>query len=731
MFCGNSIGRGTVWHGGCLILAAALGLGELKAENLPSKPRRAALLVAIGNYKYLTNLAKYTKNDVERLRYVLAECGDYRVEVVTDCLSNEDTANSAAKSGNQTHLTREILEESISEKLKAMANVDVLLLYLSLHGFRGDDGNLYLAAFDCDPGDLEEAKQRSLSADWLAKQLEQCEARVKLLVIDACHSVPGKSLQLTERQIDPATLARSFESIEGVFWLASCKPRQVSYVWKEREQSLFSYWLTQGLKGHADADGSGDVTLDEIYQFVHRGVMCVTKGDPNMFSQEPTRIVNMTTPGNPVLIQLKPFSLSALLSELADQLSVFAEVYDAEQIRVLEFVGDSVLRERSRTTGWNFRVLYSLCGTQLAVTLHSKLHRNAEKCEIASKILQNGTPVTIARDGSLVPDHERATGSGGRKLAIAGAVRGLTGDEILLECTLIDQETSKLLCRAVGKARLTAEEWAMLGVSFLASPEDYNRPFRMVGQTGILQDTIVISRWEKQARKPHPMSNKSCPYRVYIVVDGEPLTPTFIGNRAYVPLRPGDIYEIWVENHTEENVFLKLLVDGRSTLPRAVKCGKNSEEINWEPACISRLKKAVAWELEPARRDGNGNLQPPVYAIRGFFSSFEGKYRRFRVEFKPKGISDGSEGATDAFAMITAAFYKRQSVEEYLARLSRRRSALVTVQGEEGEEQLMRYNGPYVPGELAAVLHFNYVPPSFLESLRSQPNGESLQGTAW
>jgi hypothetical protein len=35
---------------------------------------------------------------------------------------------------------------------------------------------------------------------------------------------------------------------------------------------LFSYWLTQALRGYADRDSDGAVTIDELYDYVYRNV---------------------------------------------------------------------------------------------------------------------------------------------------------------------------------------------------------------------------------------------------------------------------------------------------------------------------------------------------------------------------------------------------------------------------------------------------------------------------
>ena len=54
--------------------------------------------------------------------------------------------------------------------------------------------------------------------------------------------------------------------------IASSTADQKSQIWEDKQQSLFSYWLDQGLKGHADADNDGNVDIDELYKYVSRQV---------------------------------------------------------------------------------------------------------------------------------------------------------------------------------------------------------------------------------------------------------------------------------------------------------------------------------------------------------------------------------------------------------------------------------------------------------------------------
>ncbi len=97
---------------------------------------------------------------------------------------------------------------------------------------------------------------------WLRQRLVACRARVKLLVIDACHAGCDKGIEKVSAT--PKQLAEPLKHTPGVIVLASCQAGEKSLIWDVKGQSLFSYWLNQGLKGHADKDDQPGVSVDEL-----------------------------------------------------------------------------------------------------------------------------------------------------------------------------------------------------------------------------------------------------------------------------------------------------------------------------------------------------------------------------------------------------------------------------------------------------------------------------------
>ena len=54
--------------------------------------------------------------------------------------------------------------------------------------------------------------------------------------------------------------------------LASCKQGQLSYEWRLQERSVFTHYLLDALKGEADRDEKGFVTVQDASRHVTDGV---------------------------------------------------------------------------------------------------------------------------------------------------------------------------------------------------------------------------------------------------------------------------------------------------------------------------------------------------------------------------------------------------------------------------------------------------------------------------
>src|SRR5688572_30488300 len=190
-----------------LLTAHASAIVAQDAFSPPEGKNSWALLIGAQDYARASKLS-YIVNDVRQLADTLLRYGGYeraRVEQITD----EGTPESQP--------TKAVLEKAIPRFLSRVKAGDQVLIYFSGHGFRADDGRLFLAPLDCDP---KQPAETGVSAAWLREQLEACPAAVKLLILDSCHAGTEKGDDASEF-VATKSLADVFEKTAGVVTLAS------------------------------------------------------------------------------------------------------------------------------------------------------------------------------------------------------------------------------------------------------------------------------------------------------------------------------------------------------------------------------------------------------------------------------------------------------------------------------------------------------------------------------
>ncbi|WP_326796460.1 caspase family protein [Streptomyces sp. NBC_01808] len=148
---------------------------------------------------------------------------------------------------------------------------DLLLLHLSCHGIKDDDGHLHFAARDTDR-DLPAST--AMPAAFLRSQLERCRARTIVVLLDCCYS----GAFLTGAKGDDQVHLR--EELAGSGRVVLTATSRTEYAWEgERletaspQPSRFTGALIEGLTtGAADLDGDGRITVTELYDYVYESL---------------------------------------------------------------------------------------------------------------------------------------------------------------------------------------------------------------------------------------------------------------------------------------------------------------------------------------------------------------------------------------------------------------------------------------------------------------------------
>ena len=163
--------------------------------------------------------------------------------------------------------------KNVLGKIKAVASSagpdDMILFYFSGHGFPDEkEGHNYLAVKDTDP---ELLPKFGIGLHEIYRYFDESDARAKVILLDACHSGARK-----DKGYDTRLSGDFLFNGEGSVTIASSQFDQSSYDWGQKRAGAFTWYLTSGLQGEADAppygNGDGLITSHELEQYVTKQV---------------------------------------------------------------------------------------------------------------------------------------------------------------------------------------------------------------------------------------------------------------------------------------------------------------------------------------------------------------------------------------------------------------------------------------------------------------------------
>jgi hypothetical protein len=214
-----------------------------------SMTSRAAVrtVLAIGNDVGLADEAplRWAETDAERLRDVFVEIGGVAAARAT-----------LVQAGTVDDVTLELLRiRGQVEEVKRRGERAELVVTFSGHG---DDDSLHLMGERMPIARLQ-ALLRTIPADAV------------VVIVDACRTGPVRSGGSRGASKGPAfdvTLVKD-PAPTGHAWIASASKGEVAQESDDIEGAWFTHHVTAGLRGAADADDNGEVTLDELYRHAH------------------------------------------------------------------------------------------------------------------------------------------------------------------------------------------------------------------------------------------------------------------------------------------------------------------------------------------------------------------------------------------------------------------------------------------------------------------------------
>lgn len=229
--------------------------------------------VLIGLNRYLSKdleTLRYTQKDVEGLHKVLTGVGGVPKENVMLLLNEKATKSEIQKA----------LKIWLPNKIKTAGPRATVMVYFSGHG-TAHNGNSYWLPYDVDISRPDRIEQTAISNDmfnlWLSKQ--RLRSRRVVVFVDACNSGFAWEGMRSTQMVNRRKLRSGFKSVmrgaafgEGHVTIASSMQDQFSVEVDELKHGAFSYALIEALKGKADTNHDGVVTLPEVSTYLSERV---------------------------------------------------------------------------------------------------------------------------------------------------------------------------------------------------------------------------------------------------------------------------------------------------------------------------------------------------------------------------------------------------------------------------------------------------------------------------
>ena len=229
----------------CALVAAALCAGGAQART-----ERIALVVA--NHQGGADLPelRYAGRDGQRLADVLVDLGGFERADILSVIDGE----SADVMGTLDEVERRVV------RAKQRGDEVVFLFYYSGHA---QNGVLRLGA-------------TQLDMQWIKRRLEESSADVRIAFVDSCGA--GAMTREKGGSLAPPFVVMVDEglSARGQVIITSSSASEVSQESDDIQGSFFTHYLATGLRGDADRNKDGRVTLDEAYAYSYGRTVAAT-----------------------------------------------------------------------------------------------------------------------------------------------------------------------------------------------------------------------------------------------------------------------------------------------------------------------------------------------------------------------------------------------------------------------------------------------------------------------
>jgi hypothetical protein len=225
-----------------------------------------AIVIGINQYQNTRNL-KYAVNDARAFRDYLKQHIGIPDEHIFSLI--DDSATKAE------------IQSLLGTKIKRKAGIDdTVIIFYAGHGAvetdpldPDDDGfEKYLLPHDAN---LDDLYSTAIAMEEIKKIFRRISAERLIFIADTCYSGASGGRTMLASKTRATLSEKFFERIskgKGRVIISACSANEISKEDDSLRHGVFSYFVLKGLKGEADFDGDGIITVSELFGFLSKKV---------------------------------------------------------------------------------------------------------------------------------------------------------------------------------------------------------------------------------------------------------------------------------------------------------------------------------------------------------------------------------------------------------------------------------------------------------------------------
>ena len=260
-----------------IVVEAEDKLGSRTQVWIPVVPLKAGTVTQVREkYALIIGISRYMNNSrgVRNLDYADADAKALYDFLQQPLAGGFERENMLLLSNEDATLAR--IRSALTSFVAKASENDLLLIFFAGHGDRDPyaEQNLYLIVHDTS---LDAMSQTALSMPDLRRYVDQnVRSKRLVLLLDACHSA-GLSSEGTRdlgKNLTNQYLQKLLYQDQGRAIITSSAVDEKSHEDSKwgNGHGVFTYYLLEGLRGHADSNDDHVVTVGELYRYVYQNV---------------------------------------------------------------------------------------------------------------------------------------------------------------------------------------------------------------------------------------------------------------------------------------------------------------------------------------------------------------------------------------------------------------------------------------------------------------------------